>query len=75
MIYILYIYICILYIYIYYIYIHFYIRTLFAEVYWYNNNKLAPIADDAAVISGLEKGNQILLNLFSRWCSWADMIR
>ena len=31
-------------------------------------------ADDAAVISGLESESQILLNLFSRWCSWADMI-
>ena len=30
--------------------------------------------DDTAVISGLESENQILLNLFSRWCSWVDMI-
>ena len=28
---------------------------------------------NAAVISGRESKNQILLNLFSRWCSWADM--
>ena len=27
-----------------------------------------------AVISGLESENQICLNLFSRWCSWPDMI-
>ena len=30
--------------------------------HWYQ------FADDAAVISGLESENQILLNLFSRWC-------
>ena len=30
--------------------------------------------DAAAVISFLESENQILLNLFSRWCSWAAMI-
>ena len=36
--------------------------------HWYQ------FADNAAVISGLESENQILLNLFSRWCSWADMI-
>ena len=30
--------------------------------------------DDAAALSDLESENQILLNLFSRWCSWADMI-
>ena len=35
---------------------------------WYH------FADDTAFISGLESENQILLNLFSRWCSWADMI-
>ena len=28
---------------------------------------------NAAVISGLESENEILLNLFSRWCSWTDM--
>ena len=32
------------------------------------------IAAAAAVISVLESENQILLNLFSRWCSWVDMI-
>ena len=26
------------------------------------------------MISGLESETQILLNLFSRWCSWADII-
>ena len=31
-------------------------------------------ADDAPVISGHESENQNLLNLFNRWCSWADMI-
>ena len=28
---------------------------------------------NAALISGRKSKNQILLNLFSRWCSWADM--
>ena len=30
-------------------------------------------ADDAAATTALESENQLLLNLFSRWCSWADM--
>ena len=31
-------------------------------------------ADDAAVITALESGNQYLLNLFTKWCSWSDLI-
>ena len=31
-------------------------------------------ADDAAVINTLENENQLLLNHFSRWCTWANMI-
>ena len=31
-------------------------------------------ADDAAVITGLENENQLLLNHFSRWCTWTGMI-
>ncbi len=31
-------------------------------------------ADDAAVISAGEKENQILLNRFTVWCRWSDMI-
>ena len=31
-------------------------------------------ADDAAVITGQEKENQILLNRFTVWCQWAQMI-
>ena len=30
--------------------------------------------DDAAVVTGLESENQILLNAFSRWRTWADML-
>ena len=30
-------------------------------------------ADDAAAITCLESENQFLLNVFSRWCNWADM--
>ena len=45
----------------------------------FSTNFLLPIhwfqfADDAAVISGLENENQILLNHFTRWCTWANMI-
>ena len=44
----------------------------------FSTNFLHPIhwfqfADDAAVITGLERENQVLLNHFTRWCSWADM--
>ena len=31
-------------------------------------------ADDAAVVTGQEKENQLLLNRFTVWCQWADMI-
>ena len=31
-------------------------------------------ADDAAVISGQENENQLLLNRFTLWCQWAHMI-
>ena len=30
-------------------------------------------AADAAVVTGQEHENQILLNVFSRWCRWANM--
>ena len=36
--------------------------------HWYQ------FADDAAAVTALESDNQILLNAFSRWCTWADMI-
>jgi hypothetical protein len=31
-------------------------------------------ADDAAVITGQEKENQLLLNRFTVWCQWSKMI-
>ena len=37
-------------------------------IHWFH------VADDAAVITGLENENQILLNHFTRWCTWANMI-
>ena len=45
----------------------------------FSTSSLLPIhwfqfADDAAVITGLENENQILLNHFTRWCTWANMI-
>ena len=30
-------------------------------------------ADDTAIVTALEKGNQCLLNLFTKWSSWADL--
>ena len=36
--------------------------------HWYQ------FADDAAVVTGFEGENQTLLNAFSRWCTWAEMI-
>ena len=35
---------------------------------------LFQFADDAAIITGLENGNKILLYHFIRWCTWANMI-
>ena len=32
------------------------------------------VADDAAVITGLENENQLLLNHFTRWCTWTNMV-
>ena len=44
--------------------------TLFSlrQIHWFQ------FADDAAVISGQESENQVLLNRFTLWCQWADMI-
>ena len=36
--------------------------------HWYE------FADDAAVVTGLEHENQVLLNAFNHWCTWANMI-
>ena len=36
--------------------------------HWYQ------FADDAAVVTGLEHENQVLLNAFNSWCTWADMV-
>ena len=35
--------------------------------HWYQ------FADDAAVVTSMESHNQILLNEFSRWCTWTNM--
>ena len=39
-----------------------------SPVHWFQ------FADDAAVTTGLENENQILLNHFARWCTWANII-
>ena len=36
--------------------------------HWYQ------FAHDAAVVTGLEHENQVLLNTFNSWCTWADMV-
>ena len=42
--------------------------AMFNPVHW------CQFADDAAVITTNEKENQLLLNCFTRWCQWANMI-
>jgi hypothetical protein len=41
---------------------------LLNPIHWFQ------FADDAAVITGQESENQLLLNRFSIWCQWSDMI-
>ena len=41
---------------------------LLNPIHWFQ------FADDAAVITGQESENQPLLNRFSLWCQWSDMI-
>ena len=41
---------------------------LLNPIHWFQ------FADDAAVITGQESENQHLLNRFSIWCQWSDMI-
>ena len=41
---------------------------IFTSRHWFQ------FADDAAAVTSLESENQILLNAFSRWCFWSDMI-
>ena len=43
-------------------------NKLFNRVHWFQ------FADDAAVISSTERENQLLLNCFTRWCQWVNMI-
>ena len=40
---------------------------LFKSRHWYQ------FADDAAVLTGQEYENQILLNTFKTWCTWCNM--
>ena len=42
-------------------------RSSFVPIHWFQ------FADDAAVISGHEQENQILLNCLYIWCKWAGM--
>ena len=41
---------------------------LFTPVHWFQ------FADDAAVISTNEQESQLLLNCFTKWCQWSNMI-
>ena len=57
-----------------------YIKSEQSEQFGYHyNNILTPkhwfeFADDAAVVTELESENQVLLNAFSCWCNWLNMI-
>ena len=41
---------------------------LFKPIHWFQ------FADDAAVFTTNERENQLLLNCFTKWCTWSDMI-
>ena len=41
---------------------------LFKPIHWFQ------FADDAAVVTTDERENQLLLNCFTKWCQWANMI-
>ena len=43
-------------------------HQLLNPIHWFQ------FADDASVITSLETENQHLLNRFSLWCQWSDMI-
>ena len=36
--------------------------------------QLFQFADDAAVVTANERENQLLLNRFSKWCQWSNMV-
>ena len=40
---------------------------LFKPIHWFQ------FADDAAVVTTNEHENQLLLNCFTKWCTWSDM--
>ena len=40
----------------------------FNPIHWFQ------FADDAAVVTTDERENQLLLNCFTKWCQWANMI-
>ena len=42
--------------------------SLFNPIHWFQ------FADDAAVVTTDERENQLLLNCFTKWCQWANMI-
>ena len=59
-------------------FIHYISDSKFTQ-FGFSISSLRPIhwfqfADDAAVITGLENENQLLLNHFTRWCTWANMV-
>ena len=43
----------------------------FTPRHWF---QFGQFADDGSVVSGLESENQVLLNAFTRWCQWSEMI-
>ena len=60
-------------------FIRYIISEQFEQFGYCYSNILTPkhwfqFADDAAVVTGLESENQVLLNAFSCWCNWSNMI-
>ena len=49
-------------------YFHDKLYCLFKPIHWFL------FADDAAVVTTNERENQLLLNCFTKWCTWSDMI-
>ena len=46
---------------------HYKLDCLFKPIHWFQ------FADDAAVVTTNERENQLLLNCFTKWCTWSDM--
>ena len=60
-------------------FLQFVTSSKFQQLGYKINSRLAPrhwfqFADDASVVTAQENENQLLLNAFTTWCNWAEMI-